>query len=564
MELLLLKDIVVLFALSLAIVLVCHRFKVPSIVGFILSGIVAGPHGLKLVAGMHNVELLSQIGIILLLFTVGMELSLRKILDVKRYFLFGGFLQVALTCLGGFLVGQWLDKPVGESLFLGFLLSLSSTAIVLRVLQDRVETSSPHGRIAIGILIFQDILVIPLMLLVPVMAGSHQTADLHLGELFTKVLVLLVGAFLFASYLLPRVLDYIARTRSRELFIMAIITICFSVAWVASSWGLSLSIGAFLAGLIISETEYSHEAIGDILPFRDLFTSFFFVSIGMMLDVGFVLAQPLFVAMVTCAVLLFKFFTGAATALILGTPLRLAVLSAVALSQVGEFSFVLAKAGMAEQIGTEYNYQLFLAVSLFTMALSPLVMALGPRLAALALLLPLPHRLKSGQKSISELVEHPKSNHVIIVGFGLSGKNLAGACRRMGIAYTIIETNPDTVHKERKLDEPIHFGDASHESVLLHAHVKHAKALAVLINDPTAMHRVVHAARKLNPELYIISRTRYVQEVPSFIQHGADDVVPDEFGASVEIFTRVLRRYNVPAEEIDAYTVELSERLLRQ
>lgn len=557
MEIPLLKDIVVIFGLSMAILLICHRLKIPSIVGFIITGVVCGPHGLRLVRGVDNVEILSQVGIILLLFTVGMELSVRKILDVKRYFFWGGFVQVALTTLGGYMVAQWLDRPVGESLFLGFLLSLSSTAIVLRVLQERVESNSPQGRIVVAILIFQDILVVPLMLLVPYMAGKQLVVDLSLVEMLAKAALLLGLAFFAAVYVLPRMLDYIARTRSRELFLMAIFLICFSVAWLASNCGLSLSIGAFLAGLIVSETEYSHEAIGDVLPFRDMFTSFFFVSVGMMLDIGFVWQQPFFIIAISVAIILFKMCTGGVAAILLGAPLRIAVVSAVALSQVGEFSFVLAKAGMVHTIGTDYNYQLFLAVSLFTMALTPFMMAVSPYLAHYVMMLPLPTKIKSGLKPMPEPGHNQKKDHVIIVGFGVSGRNLAGSCRHAGIAYTVIETNPDTVRVERERGEPIYFGDASHESVLMHAHVKQAKVLAVLVNDSHAALGIVKNARKLNPGLFIIARTRYIQDVPLLSRQGSDDIIADEFGASIEIFTRVLRKFNVPSEEIDKYTAQL-------
>lgn len=408
-----------------------------------------------------------------------------------------------------------------------------------------------------AILIFQDILVIPLMLLVPYMAGKQLVVDLGFFEVFAKASLLLVLAFVAAIYVLPRLLDYIAQTRSRELFLMTIFLICFSVAWLSSNLGLSLSIGAFLAGLIISETEYSHEAIGNILPFRDIFTSFFFVSVGMMLDIGFVRDQTFVIIAISLAIIFFKALTGGVAAIALGTPLRIAVLSAIALSQVGEFSFVLVKAGMAQNIGTDYYYQLFLAVSLFTMALTPFMMAIGPQLAHYALMLPLPIKIKSGLKPLSEIHENGKKDHVVIVGFGVSGRNLAGSCRYAGIAYTIIETNHDTVRVERERGEPIHFGDASHESVLNHAHIKQAKVLAVLVNDSNAALRIVKIARKLNPDLFIISRTRYIQDVPSLSREGSDDIIPDEFGASIEIFTRVLRKFNVPAEEIDKYTAQL-------
>ena len=257
METSLLKDILIIFALSIFVLLGCHRLKIPSVVGFLVTGLLAGPGGLGLVKGVEDVERLSQVGIILLLFTVGLEFSLKKILEYKRYFLIGGALQVGLTVLIGFAVAALIGRPLGESLFLGFLLSLSSTAIVLRIIQGKGKGSTPHGRAIVGILIFQDVIAIPMLLdLTEPETGESIEMGLELGLKVAAGTLLLGGVFWSAIYLMPRLLDSVSRTRNRELFLLTVLVACFSVAWITAQLNLSLSIGAFLAGLIISDSEY--------------------------------------------------------------------------------------------------------------------------------------------------------------------------------------------------------------------------------------------------------------------------------------------------------------------
>jgi len=288
----LLSDMVIIFSLSIAVIFVCHRLRVPAIVGFLLTGVLAGPHGLRLIDRVHTVEILAEVGVISLLFTIGLEFSLKTLLQIKRSILIGGSLQVLLTLLGAFAIGSQIGRTFGESIFIGFLLSLSSTAIVLKLLQERAEVDTRYGQTALAILIFQDIIIVPMMLFTPLLAGATGNLGTSLLILLAKAIGTILLVFLSAEWIVPHVLYQIARTRSRELFLLSVVVICFGVAWLTSSVGLSLTLGAFLAGLIISESEYSHQALSSILPFRDLFTSLFFVSIGMLLDVGFLFQQP--------------------------------------------------------------------------------------------------------------------------------------------------------------------------------------------------------------------------------------------------------------------------------
>jgi len=547
----LLKDLVVIFGLSIGVLLFCHRVKIPTIVGFLLTGVICGPHALALVPVKSEVEIFARIGIILLLFTVGMEFSIRRLFEYRRFLLIGGFLQVAVTLLVVFLAADIIGRPYGESIFLGCLIALSSTAIVMRLLEERGETASPHGKVILSVLIFQDLIVVPMVLVTPLLAGEEPDLNFNFYYSIAKGLLVMAATFIGAEFLVPRLLHSIAKTRSRELFLLGVLTICATVVWVASSVGVSLSLGAFLAGLIISESEYSHEAIGDVIPFQDIFTSFFFVSMGMLLDIEFVLDHPFLVFSLAFAVMVLKSGIAGGVTLLLGMPIRTAVLAGLALCQVGEFSFVLARVGIEYKIATDYHYQLFLAVSLITMAVTPSLISLSPKIATYFFKIPLPPTLKFGLKPIVHRPESPLKEHVIIIGFGLTGKNLARAAREAQIPYTILEMDPETVNMERQRGEPIHFGDATHDSVLKHANIKKAKVVAIAVNDPLATVRILKRVRHLNPSLYVILRTGYAEQVKMMYQSGADDVIPDEFGSSIEIFTRVLYKYNVPAEEIE-------------
>ena len=559
MEVPIIKEIVIIFALSIGVLLICHRLKLPGVVGFLVTGVLCGPHGFGLVKAIDDVQNLATIGIILLLFTVGMEFSIKNIIKYKYYFFGGGILQVFLTLVTTLFIGKYLlDRPWNESIFLGFLISLSSTAIVLRALDENGERESPHGRLILGILIFQDIIAIPMMLSIPVLSGIGNEFDIsHIYQFLYGILILLVMA-VCAFYAVPWLLYFVTRTRNRELFLVSVLTICFAVAWVTSSIGLSLSLGAFLAGLIVSESEYSDEAVGHVLPFQEIFTSFFFVSMGMLLDVSFVVQQPFLILSIALLVLIGKALFASGSALILGMPMRSAILGGIALSQVGEFSFVVAHSGIRVGLITDYGYQLFLAFSLFSMAVTPTMMHLSKYIASWVEKLPISYRLKRGLNyTLGDGQQGTVSGHIIICGFGIRGRHLARAAKIAGIPYVILEMNPDTVKAEKMKGEPIRFGDPSHPSVLVHADISHASIVAVVISDPIASKNIVKVARSLNHEAYIITRTRYFQEVALVLKAGANDVIPDEFGSSLEIYTRVLQKANVPQEIVNQNVEQL-------
>lgn len=561
MQTTILSSIVIIFGLSIFVLFACYKLRIPSIVGFLFTGILAGPSGFRLVQATQDVEMLAQIGVVLLLFSIGIEFSLKQLLSIKKIMLMGGTLQVALTIIAIGAVSLQMGKSPAESVFMGFLLSLSSTAIVLKRLQEKAEVESPHGKISLGILIYQDLIVVPMMLLVPFLSGNLHNLGTSIGLMCAKLCLIALVLVAGIKWIVPTILFQAAKTRSREIFLLAIIVICFSVAWLTSSLGLSIALGAFLAGLIISESEFSYQALGSILPFRDVFTSIFFISIGMLFDVGYFIRHPIVIVIGSLGVLVIKSLIAGTVSGLLGFPLRTMVLVGLSLGQAGEFSFILMQAGLDGNIIDRPVFNLFLGVSIFTMAMTPVVMGAGNLLTRVMLKMPLPARVKSGLKNEETDLFHPGTqgleDHLVIIGYGMNGRNVARAATVAGIPYTIIEMNPETVRKEKTKGVPISYGDATSDAVLLHVNIHKARVLVVAIPDPVATRRAIEVARKLNPLVHIIARTRFFQETATLYELGASEVIPEEFETSVEIFTRVLLKYLVPQEKIEHFIAEV-------
>ncbi len=557
MEIPLLNDIVIIFGLAVAVLFICHWLRVPAVVGFLLTGIFVGPYGFGLVKAVHEVEILAEIGIVLLLFTIGIEFSLERLLQIRKSVLIGGPFQVLLTSLATFFIARQFGQAFGEAVFIGFLVALSSTAIVLKLIQERAEVDSPHGRTTLGILIFQDIIIVPMLLVTPLLAGATGNLGESVLILIVKGIGIILLVMVSAKWIVPQALYQIARTRNQEIFLLSVIAICFGIAWLTSRAGLSLALGAFLAGLIISESEYSHQALGNILPFRDVFTSFFFVSIGMLLNISFFFQQPGTIILIALGVLVLKSIIACFATILLGFPLRTSILVGLALSQVGEFSFILSRAGIEHGLLSGNIYQMFLAFSILGMAATPFIIAQAPRIADIILRLPLPKKLISGFYPVPVVKAVYKKDHLIIIGFGVNGKNVAHAAKVAGISYAIIEMNPETVRSEQAKGEPVYYGDATHEIVLQHTNIKEARIVVVAINDPTATRRIAECIRRLNPKIHLIVRTRYLQEMKPLYELGASEVIPEEFETSVEIFTRVLTKYLIPRDEIERLVAEV-------
>lgn len=557
MEIPLLPDITIILGLSVLVIYLFQRLNLPTILGFLMTGIVAGPHGLSLIEASHEVEVLSEIGVILLLFIIGMEFSLKSLVAIKNTVFIGGFFQVGITILLVFLVAYFTGFDVSQATFLGFIFSLSSTAIVLKLLQERSEVNSPHGKISLAILIFQDIIVVPMMLLIPLIAGQSDNIVGSLLSLLLKTVIVVLVVWFGARLLIPKLLYEVAKTKSRELFILFVVVICFSVAWATSSIGLSLALGAFIAGLIISESEYSYQATGIIIPFREIFTSFFFVSIGMLLDLSFLITHIGIILVLLVAVIVIKTLVTAGAALLLKYPLRTALLAGLSLFQIGEFAFILSKTGMEYELLTGDVYQYFLSVSILSMAITPFIMQNAEKVTNLFVKSTLPTTLagtrsKNATATDEEKLENLK-DHIMIIGYGVNGRNVAQAAKFANIPYVIIEMNAETVRVEKAKGEPIYYGDATNEFILEHLKVYSARVAVIAISDPPATKRVITSIRSICPTVHVIVRTRFMKDMDEYHHLGANEVIPEEFETSIEIFTRMLNKYLVPQDEIEHF-----------
>jgi monovalent cation:H+ antiporter-2, CPA2 family len=558
MEIPILSEVLIILGLSVLVILVFHRLRLPTILGFLITGVIAGPYGLKLVSVSHEVEVFAEIGVISLLFIIGLEFSLKTLATIKRTVLLGGtfqvFLTIAVTLVTLYLFGfSWQN-----ALFMGFLFSLSSTAIVLKSLQDSNEINTPHGKVVLGILIYQDIIVVAMMLVSPMLGGNNENLLSTFLLLGLKLLIIILVTIYGSRYFVPKLLFAVARTKSKELFVLAIVVICFSVAWLTSAFGLSLALGAFLAGLIISESEYSHQATSNILPFREIFSAFFFVSIGMLLDIGFFLNHILLIVSFTIIVGVVKFFIAGSAALILRYPPRTAFIVGMDLFQVGEFAFILSATGITYGLISTNMYQYFLAISILSMAITPFAIKYANHLADKVVYQRLPKIIRDRlirfrTKENLGALKPDFNDHLVIIGFGINGKNVARAARFAGIPYAIVELNPETVREARVAGEPIVYGDAVNDFILNHLHLATARVVVIAISDPDATKKILVSIRDISKTVHIIIRTRFVQEIEENMRLGGDEVIPEEFETSIEIFSRVLNKYLVPMNEINKF-----------
>lgn len=548
-------DLLIILLVSVPVAFVCLRVRLPLLVGLMLTGIVIGPYGLGLVTHVEAIEILAEIGVMLLLFTIGLEFSLRRLKEVKRLVLLGGGLQVLLTIAAVAAASIFLGRGISQAIFFGFLVALSSTAIVLKSYVERKEVDSPHGRTGVAILLFQDISIVFMMLAVPILGGDDIVSStqiiLNLGSSLFALVVIVTAAYL----ILPRFLKRVVHLRSPEVFLLTVVLLCLAMSWVTSHFGLSLALGAFIAGMVLADSDYTHQAAAEILPFRDVFNSLFFVSIGMLLSLSALIANIGFVIALVLVLVIGKAAIIWGIVRILGYPQRIAIMTALGLAQIGEFSFVLAKAGQSANLLPDADYQNFLAASIISMIATPFLIAAAPKISYW-----FQSVLKDGEVGGIENAEeddiHMTSSgglhhHVIIVGYGLNGRNLARVLRAVTVPYVVLELDSVVVRDAKEKGEKINFGDATRREVLLHAGIEHASALVLAMSDAQAARRTVDQARKLNGKMHIIVRTRYVSEINELFDLGANEVIPEEFETSIEIFSRVLHRYGFPRNVIE-------------
>jgi len=548
-----LRSLVIIYGLSAIVVFTLGKFRVPSLIGFLISGVLLGPYGLELISDVHLVEIFAEIGIVLLLFTIGMEFSLKKILTLRKTIFAGGFLQILITGLIVFFITVNSGHDFNSSIVMGGLVALSSTAIVLKLLFDRAEIDSLYGKSSMGILIFQDLSVVFFLLLLP-MLNAQEGGVLNVFKILAESFLFIAAVIVSARLLVPKLLHQIVHSKIRELFVISIMFICLGTAYLTYELGFSLALGAFIAGLVVSESEYSYQAISDIMPFKDSFNGLFFISVGMLMDVNFFLANAGYIMLIVLIVIVVKIFSTTLAVLLTGSHLRIALHSALILSQVGEFSFILAVSALKLDLISDTVYQYFLSSTIITMLLTPLMFYISPTVSTWVVSRKILARLESmkaveQQRGFSER----KSDHVIIVGFGLNGKNLALVLKELEVAYLVLEMNSQTIDEARKQGEPIIYGDGTSREILRKLNIKKAMVIVICISDPSATRNIVMMARKMNPNIYIVVRTRFLAEVEDLLETGADEVIPEEFETSIELFSRVLKFYKMPRSLIGQY-----------
>ena len=543
----LLRDLVVLIAVAIPVVIAAHRLKIPTLVGFLLTGIVMGPHALGLIRDVETVESLAEVGAVLLLFAVGLELSLSRIVRLGKYVLGGGAIQMLGTIGIVALVVIALQKPVNNAVLWGALIALSSTAIILKIYADRGELDSTHGRIVVAILLFQDLCVVPLMVLLPLLAGTQQGAFAVARAVLVTVAVT-GGLVLGGRVIVPKALARVTTLRNQEIFTLCVLAIGLGMAYLTSLFGLSLALGAFLAGLIIAESEYGLQALSDVLPFRDTFSGIFFTSVGMLLDVRFFASHVVVILAVAAGVILLKAVAGYGVVRIVRRSTRVGVIAGIGVAQVGEFSFVLASVAATLGLMGVTDYQVFLGAAIVTMLASPFLVEAAPSIADWIMSRRKTSTMEFATREMK--MTRPLEDHVVIIGYGLNGRNLARALRGAGIPYAVLESSGPTVRQARLEREPIFFGDGTRGEVLDRVGIRRARVLVFAIASHQDEKRGIVVAKHMNPKIHIVARTRYVRDIEELYTLGANEVVPEEFETSLEIFARVLRRFGVPESRI--------------
>lgn len=559
-----LTEIVALIVAGAVIAYVSFRLKLVPIVGFLIAGVIIGPNALGLVRDQEIVDATAEIGVILLLFTIGIEFSLEKLARIQRLIFGGGILQVGLSTLAvtGLLMAFGIDWRAG--LFTGFLVALSSTAIVLKILGDNGETNSEPGQAALGLLIFQDLAIVVMVMVVPMLGGSGG-GTIDIAWALTKALLIIAAVLLVARRIMPKVLEMVAKTCSPELFLLSVIAICFGTAYLTSLAGVSLSLGAFLAGLLVSESRFSQHALGETLPLQILFSATFFVSVGMLLDVNFLIYNlpPVFGAI--AIVLIIKVLTTGISLKVLGYKVPIVASVALMLAQIGEFSFVLERTGREANL-TPMNWgaagsQTFIAATVVLMVATPFLMKLGDFLSGKienkSKLATLPKDEEVAEQMPSHAID--LEDHVIVAGYGEAARYLVRVLSGSNIPFIITTLSPDGANEAEAENLPVLRGDYSKQFLLELVGISRAKMMVIADDNLSMAHRTTAVARQLNPTMRIVVRTRYISDAEHLSEAGADLVIAEELESIVQLFGEVLRDYRISAEQIDYY-----EELARQ
>ncbi|MBT5028985.1 MAG: potassium transporter Kef [Nitrospinaceae bacterium] len=540
----LIEDLAVLLLVSLPINLFFHKIKLPSVMGYLVAGILIGPYGLKLISDVASVKELAEIGVILLLFVIGLEFSLGRLLKNLASVIGVGSLQLGGTTALGWFIFSEMGFQQNQSIALGLIVALSSTAIVMKMITDRAEIDTLHGKLCIGTLLFQDLCVVPIMLLLPLLAQTQVISGTDLVLAMFKSLTAVVLIFFLSRLIVPKALVWVARVGNKEHLTLSVLFLILATGWASQKLGLTLAMGALIAGMIIAESEYSHQIVLDILPLRDYFSSIFFISVGMLLQVQVFIDSIWVCLALSIGVVLIKGCLAGLACLGVRMPLRISFVVGMRLAQVGEFSLILSGMALDQGLFDAHQYQILLIVSILSMLFAPLMIQ-----ASTALSIRIFSKWKHEETDPVE--ELDLKEHVIIVGYGLGGRTLAQVLLETQIPFLVLDLDGEQVKRALTEDIKTHYGDCTQEEILRRAGLKEARMIVFSIPDYTATEKAVRLARKMNDRINIMVRTRLTAQVEELKLAGADEVIPEEFETSIEIFSRVLRDYRIPNNIIE-------------
>jgi CPA2 family monovalent cation:H+ antiporter-2 len=533
----LLKDITLILFLAILIILILAKFRIPSIIGFLLTGVLIGPSALSLVKSVSEIEILAEIGIILLMFTIGLEISIDKIKKMIKDFLFFGGLQVIFSSLVFFILLYCYGLSRYQAFLVGFILALSSTAIVLKLLQDTDDLNSPSGLKTTGILLFQDAIVVPAMLFVPFIGSFQETRS---TLIITNILVSFGGViliFVASKMLLPRIFNVILKVKIPELLTVSAFVFLFGVTMVAHQFDISLAIGAFIVGIAMSESEYTHQINVDVIPSKYLFNSIFFISIGMFVDISFLFTHLIEIVVVTIIIITLKISVILLIFIISRHPLNIGFLTAFSLAHIGEFSFILLKIVQKNAVLSQDIYQVLLSSAILSMFSIPFAIKIGKKISR--------HDKLKKELHITDQPKQ-KKHHTIIAGFGINGQNIARILKLLDISYAIVEMNHATVKKYKTAGEPIYYGNIDRKENMKFIGISSAALLVIAINDMDAAGRAITLARNLNHSLKIIVRANFLTQVDTLYAFGADLVLAQDMETSLVFIYHILKFYNMP------------------
>jgi CPA2 family monovalent cation:H+ antiporter-2 len=556
------KDILIIFLLSIPVVLVLRKVRLPSILGFIVTGALIGPHGLGVIQDKGQLNILAELGIALLLFSVGLEFSLERFVGMRRQGILSGVLQIILTGIAGYVIGYFLNWTPYQGIYFGCLLSLSSTAVVLTTLYDLRRVESVAGQLSTTILILQDLAVIPMMVLLP-RSGVLPEGEIILAAMVRQLgmaVLLIIAVGLFTRYLAEPLLRRVSRSESRELFIITVITIALGMSWLTKQMGLSYALGAFLGGIMVGATEYRYQALAEIKPFQFSFNSLFFVSIGMLVNFSFLREHYGIVLLLVILIPLLKVLITSAVVFLNRIPLRLALVVGISLGQIGEFAFLLALLGHRAGVLTNDFYQLAISIAVVTMMITPLIVTHAPRIAEAIARFPLLNRLSTSRE---ETLAHQEAaglrGHVIICGFGPLGETFGNMLKVHRIPYLVLELNPETITRLKSMNDHAFFGDGASEEILYKCGIETAHLLAITVPDFLNSAAIIRQAKLLNPAIKVITRAKYRNEVEKLYEAGADVVVSEELEGGLEMGRYALKLLQMDKNEVDAFLNKMRE-----